>query len=85
MNEQAERAWTLLRSVEDGEVDYAAVADEVAEAMQQAKAVASTGTVLARLEALDHFEAGRLERGCGVGTHLAQLAPRAPRSSRTPG
>ena len=61
MNEQAERAWTLLRSVEDGDVDYASVADEVADAMQQAKAVASTGTVLARLEALDHFEAGRLE------------------------
>jgi cytochrome c-type biogenesis protein CcmH/NrfG len=29
--------------------------------MRQAKAVASTGTVLARLEALDHFEAGRLD------------------------
>ena len=62
MNEQAERAWGLLRSVEDGDVEYAAVADQVADAMQQAKAVASTGTVLARLEALDHFEAGRLDQ-----------------------
>jgi succinate dehydrogenase / fumarate reductase, iron-sulfur subunit len=61
MNEQSDRAWTLLRSVEDGDADYASVADQVAQAMQQAKAVASTGTVLARLEALDHFEAGRLE------------------------
>jgi succinate dehydrogenase / fumarate reductase iron-sulfur subunit len=51
MNEQAERAWSLLRSVEDGETDYASVADEVADAMRQAT----------RLEALDHFEAGRLE------------------------
>jgi succinate dehydrogenase / fumarate reductase iron-sulfur subunit len=61
MNEQAERAWTLLRSVEDGDVEYASVADEIADSMQQAKAVASTGTVLTRLEALDHFEAGRLD------------------------
>ena len=62
MNEQAERAWTLLRAVEDGETDYASVADQVAEALGQAKAMASTGTVLARLEALDHFEAGRLDQ-----------------------
>lgn len=61
MNEQADRAWALLRSVEDGETDYASVADQVADAMVQAKEMASTGTVLARLEALDHFEAGRLD------------------------
>ena len=34
--------------------------DDVAESMAQAHEAASTGTVLARLEALDHLEAGRL-------------------------
>jgi cytochrome c-type biogenesis protein CcmH/NrfG len=60
MDEHADRAWGLLRSVEDGQVEYADVVDDVRESMAAAHAVASTGTVLARLEALDHLEAGRL-------------------------
>jgi succinate dehydrogenase / fumarate reductase iron-sulfur subunit len=60
METHAEHAWRLLRSVEDGQHEYAEVMDEIAESMAEARAVASTGTVLARLEALDHLEAGRL-------------------------
>jgi succinate dehydrogenase / fumarate reductase iron-sulfur subunit len=60
MDENADRAWQLLRSVEDGQVEYADVMDDLDEAMSRARAAASTGTVLARLEALDHLEAGRL-------------------------
>ena len=66
MNEQADHAWGLLRSVEDGDAEYSEVADQVADAMDQAKAAASTGTVLARLEALDHFEAGRLDEAAAA-------------------
>ncbi|HEX5016884.1 MAG TPA: tetratricopeptide repeat protein [Actinomycetes bacterium] len=60
MNEHAEHAWRLLRSVEDGHAEYADVMDEVRESMAAAHEAASTGTVLARLDALDHLEAGRL-------------------------
>ena len=61
MNEHADHAWQLLRSVEDGQAEYSDVMDEVGESMAAARAAASTGTVLARLESLDHLEAGRLE------------------------
>jgi succinate dehydrogenase / fumarate reductase iron-sulfur subunit len=60
MDEHADHAWGLLRSVEDGQVEYADVVDEVRASMTAARSLASTGTVLARLEALDHLEAGRL-------------------------
>ncbi len=60
MESHAEHAWRLLRSDEDGPAEYSDVADEIAESMAEARAAASTGTVLARLEALDHLEAGRL-------------------------
>ncbi len=60
MDEHADHAWGLLRSVEDGQAEYADVMDEVRESMAAARAAASTGTVLARLESLDHLEAGRL-------------------------
>ena len=60
MESHSEHAWRLLRAVEDGHIEYADVIDEIAEAMGEARAAASTGTVLARLEALDHLEAGRL-------------------------
>jgi succinate dehydrogenase / fumarate reductase iron-sulfur subunit len=60
MESHAEHAWRLLRSVEDGQAEYADLAEEIAESMAEARAAASTGTVLARLEALDHLEAGRL-------------------------
>jgi succinate dehydrogenase / fumarate reductase iron-sulfur subunit len=60
MDEHADHAWGLLRSVEDGQVEYAEVVDEVRASMTAARSLASTGTVLARLEALDHLEAGRL-------------------------
>jgi tetratricopeptide (TPR) repeat protein len=60
MDAEADRAWQLLRSVEEEDVEYEAVKDEIAEAMAMAKNVASTGTVLARLEALDHLQEGRL-------------------------
>jgi succinate dehydrogenase / fumarate reductase, iron-sulfur subunit len=62
MEQHAERAWLLLRSVEDGDTPYDDVADEISTAMAEARSVASTGTVLARLEALDHLEAGRLDQ-----------------------
>ncbi|MFL6179248.1 MAG: tetratricopeptide repeat protein [Actinomycetes bacterium] len=60
MEEHADHAWGLLRSVEDGQAEYADVMDEVRESMAAAHAAASTGTVLARVESLDHLEAGRL-------------------------
>jgi succinate dehydrogenase / fumarate reductase iron-sulfur subunit len=60
MNEHAEHAWRLLRSVEDGNAEYVDVVDEVSAEMTSAREAVSTGTVLARLEALDHLEAGRL-------------------------
>jgi predicted Zn-dependent protease len=60
MNEHADHAWKLLRSVEDGDVEYADVMDEVQQSMRAAHDVASTGTVLARVDSLDHLEAGRL-------------------------
>jgi formate hydrogenlyase subunit 6/NADH:ubiquinone oxidoreductase subunit I len=60
MESHAEHAWRLLRSVEDGQAEYADLAEEIAESMAEARAAASTGTVLARLDALDHLEAGRL-------------------------
>jgi predicted Zn-dependent protease len=49
-----------LRQVEEEDVEYEVVKDEIAQAMANAKEVASTGTVLARLEALDHLQEGRL-------------------------
>ena len=60
MESHSEHAWRLLRAVEDGHMEYEDVADEIADAMREARSAASTGTVLARLEALDHLEAGRL-------------------------
>ena len=61
MDEHAERAWTMLRAVEDGRADYDTVAASVKEEMAEAKSIASTGTILARVEALAHFEAGEYE------------------------
>ena len=58
MNEHAELAWSLLRSVEDGLASYDEVSEQVHAEMSHAKGIASTGTILARVEALAHFEAG---------------------------
>jgi len=60
MGEHADRAWVLLRTVEDGTAQYADVVDAVNDELGQAKAIASSGTVLARVEALAHLEAGDL-------------------------
>jgi succinate dehydrogenase / fumarate reductase iron-sulfur subunit len=61
MGEHADRAWVLLRTVEDGTAQYEDVAFEVTEELDQARRIASTGTVLARVEALAHLEAGDLD------------------------
>jgi succinate dehydrogenase / fumarate reductase iron-sulfur subunit len=61
MTEHAERAWVLLRTVEDGITTYDEVVDELTEELARAREIASTGTVLARLEALAHLEAGDLD------------------------
>jgi len=61
MNEHSERAWTLLRSVEQGLASYDDVASEVTAELEQARRIASTGSVLARVEALAALEAGDLE------------------------
>jgi succinate dehydrogenase / fumarate reductase iron-sulfur subunit len=61
MNEHAQRAWSMLRTVEDGRADYDTVAASVKLEMAEAKIIASTGTILARVEALAYFEAGDYE------------------------
>ncbi len=61
MQEHAERAWMLLRTVEDGTASYVDLSKEIDEEMFQARDIASTGTILARIEALAHFEAGDLD------------------------
>jgi tetratricopeptide (TPR) repeat protein len=61
MDEHAERAWTLLRAVEQGLRTYDDVASDVTVELGEARRIASTGSVLARVEALAAFEAGDLE------------------------
>ena len=61
MEEHADRAWTLLRSVEQGLTEYNNVDNEVNVELEEARAIASTGSVLARVEALAALEAGDLE------------------------
>ncbi|MEO8328376.1 MAG: tetratricopeptide repeat protein [Candidatus Nanopelagicales bacterium] len=58
MNEHAQAAWSLLRAVEDGRAEYVDVADQVQAEMAVARDIASTGTILARVEALAYVEAG---------------------------
>ena len=81
MNEHADRAWTLLRSVEDGTATYADVSTEVEEQMAEAKSIASTGTILARVEALAHLESGDLD---GAVAAAKSRSPGTVAISRSP-
>jgi succinate dehydrogenase iron-sulfur subunit len=60
MTRNADEAWDLLLAVESGQVSYSEVRREVEERLGEARAAASTGTVLARVEAVNHLHAGRL-------------------------
>ena len=66
MDQHADRAWELLRSVEDGAVAYEDVSKQIGEELVQAKEIVSTGTLLARVEALAMLEAGDLDGAADV-------------------